>query len=58
MHMFLGIYCDASLHDALFCLNSKFLQGCAQEMVAEYADACRETLALPTVKGVKSPKER
>ncbi|CAN0031904.1 unnamed protein product [Pylaiella littoralis] len=31
---------------------------CAQEMLAEYSLACRETLALPTVMGVKSPKER
>lgn len=27
-------------------------------MVAEYSKACRETLALPTILGVKSPKER
>ncbi|CAN0374840.1 unnamed protein product, partial [Laminaria digitata] len=27
-------------------------------MLAEYSKACRETLALPTVMGVKSPKER
>ncbi|CAN0103091.1 unnamed protein product, partial [Ectocarpus fasciculatus] len=31
---------------------------CAQEMLVEYSTACRETLALPTVMGVKSPKER
>eukprot|EP00903_Cladosiphon_okamuranus_P015385 g14210.t2 len=31
---------------------------CAQEMLSEYASACRDTLALPTVMGVKSPKER
>ncbi|CAM9595107.1 unnamed protein product [Ascophyllum nodosum] len=31
---------------------------CAQAMIEEYAKACREMLALPTVLGVKSPKER
>lgn len=27
-------------------------------MLVEYSKACRETLALPTVMGLKSPKER
>ncbi|CAN0404965.1 unnamed protein product, partial [Scytosiphon promiscuus] len=31
---------------------------CAQDMLAEYSSACRDTLALPTVMGIKSPKER
>lgn len=33
-------------------------QTCAQDMLAEYSSACRDTLALPTVMGIKSPKER
>lgn len=33
-------------------------QGCARDMLEVYSAACRETLALPTVMGVKSPKER
>lgn len=37
---------------------SLFRQACAQEMLIEYSSACKDTLALPTVMGVKSPKER
>ena len=32
--------------------------GCAQEMLDVYADVCARMLAMPVVKGVKSPSER
>ena len=32
--------------------------GCAREMLDVYADVCARMLALPVVKGVKSPSER
>ena len=31
---------------------------CAKEMLDVYADVCQDVLAVPVVKGIKSPTER